>query len=44
MRISHGDGVLPDRLETNLGKRDERAFRILPEIGFVLAGENAVFD
>jgi hypothetical protein len=44
MRIPHANGVFPNRLETNPGKGDEAALRILLEIGLVLVGENAVFD
>ena len=44
MRIPHTNGVLLNRLEANSGKGDEAALRILLKIGFILAGENAVFD
>ena len=37
------NGVFPNRFQTNSGKSDEAALRILLEIGFVLVGENAVF-
>ena len=37
-------GVLLSRLETNSGQSDKAAFRILFETGFVLVGEDAVFD
>src|ERR1700735_1808729 len=41
---ARGSEAGPLGSDRNAGKRDEAALRILLEIGFVFAGENAVLD